>query len=52
MQKMFSVRKVLIDEHLFIMVYGKSILCQYQSLIIFSQSVDANSKVLVLILLF
>ena len=47
-QKIFSVRKVLNNEH-FLIIHDKSILCQYQSLIILSQSVGVNTKVLLVI---
>ena len=50
-QKIFSVRKVLNNEH-FLIMHGKSISYQYQSLIILSQSVGANTKVLLVIWLF
>ena len=41
LQKIFSVKKVLNYEHFFI-IQGKSILYQYQSLIILSQSVGST----------
>ena len=50
-QKTFSVRKGPNIEH-FLLIHGKSVLYQYQSLTILSQSMGVNAKVLLVIWLF
>ena len=47
-QKIFSVRKVLNNEQ-FLVIHSESVLYQYLSLIILSQSVNVNTKVLLVI---
>ena len=47
-QKIFSIRKVLNNEQ-FLVIHGESVLYQYLSLIILSQSVNVNTKVLLVI---
>ena len=46
-----QVRKVLNNEH-FLIIHGKIILKQHQSLIILSQSMGVNKKVILIICLF